>query len=167
MFLILIWSWNGLQAQDFSDTGHSVQVHYGDKGFELNTKNKKFLLQLQSRLQFRFATPSDQDPITFDDYGAGKHPVFKINRARLKIGGYAFQPWLQYYWEYELSQSNLLDFRVMIEKWDWLSLKVGQWKVEFTRERFISSGEQELVDRSFINRPFTVDRQQGTSRRHP
>ena len=49
----------------------------------------------------------------------------------------------------------------MIEKWDWLSFKVGQWKVEYSRERRISSGEQQMVDRSIINRPFTVDRQQG------
>ena len=49
----------------------------------------------------------------------------------------------------------------MIEKWEWLSFKVGQWKVEYSRERRISSGEQQMVDRSIINRPFTVDRQQG------
>jgi hypothetical protein len=49
----------------------------------------------------------------------------------------------------------------MLEKWDWLNFKAGQWKIEFTRERFISSGEQQMVDRSLINRPFTVDRQQG------
>jgi phosphate-selective porin OprO and OprP len=79
----------------------------------------------------------------------------------LKVGGHAFQPWLKYYWEYELSQSNLLDFRIMIERWKGLNFKVGQWKVEFTPERFISSGEQQMVDRSLINRPFTLDRQQG------
>ena len=148
-------------AQEASDTASRGKLHYGTKGFEFQTKDDKFSMQIQARLQFRFATPGDQDPVTFDDYEQGKKPVFKINRARLKVGGHVFQPWLSYYWEYELSQSNLLDFRLMIEKWDWLSFKVGQWKVEFTRERFISSGEQELVDRSFINRPFTVDRQQG------
>lgn len=152
---------NNAQSQEGSDTGHAALVRYGSKGFEFQTKDDKFLLQVQSRLQFRFATPADADPVTFDDYTKGKHAVFKINRARLKVGGHAFKPWLNYYWEYELSQSNLLDFRIMVEKWKWLSLKVGQWKVEFTRERFISSGEQELVDRSFINRPFTLDRQQG------
>ena len=87
--------------------------------------------------------------------------MLKINRARLKVGGHAFQPWLKYYWEYELSQSNLLDFRIEIEKWRWLSFKAGQWKVEYTRERRISSGEQQMIDRSIINRPFTLDRQQG------
>ncbi|WP_417592998.1 OprO/OprP family phosphate-selective porin [Owenweeksia hongkongensis] len=140
---------------------NAVQAKYGSKGFEFTTNDNRFKLQIQSRLQFRFATPSDQDPQTFDDYSEDYESVFKINRARFKVGGHAFQPWLKYYWEYDVSQSNLLDFRLMIEKWEWLNFKVGQWKVEFTRERFISSGKQQMVDRSILNRVFTVDRQQG------
>ncbi|WP_291140879.1 porin [Flavobacterium sp. UBA7680] len=149
------------KAQQEKDTTKLLNFKYGDKGIELRTNDNKFLFQLQSRLQFRFSTPNDTDPLTYDDYSQDKKTTFKINRARLKVGGHAFEPWLNYYWEYELSQSNLLDFRIMIEKWEWLSLKVGQWKVEFTRERFISSGEQQTVDRSLINRPFTADRQMG------
>jgi phosphate-selective porin len=149
------------QSSENEDSLKHVKVKYGSSGFEFQTLDNKFLLKIQSRLQFRFATPFDQNPITFDDYADDSKPVFKINRARLKVGGYAFQPWLKYYWEYELAQSNLLDFRIMIEKWRWLNFKVGQWKVEFTHERFISSGEQQMVERSLINRPFTIDRQQG------
>ncbi|NCD71127.1 porin [Mucilaginibacter sp. R11] len=139
----------------------NMSVRYGSKGIELQTKDNKFLFQLQSRFQFRFATPGDADPVTYDDYLQGGHTGFKINRARLKVGGHAFEPWLKYYWEYELSQSNLLDFRIMIERYKWLNFKAGQWKAEFTRERFISSGEQQMMDRSLINRSFTLDRQQG------
>lgn len=159
LFLLLF----GLKghSQQEKDTTKLMNVRYGNKGIELETKDKNFLFQLQSRLQFRFSTPYDTDPLTYDDYSQDAKTTFKINRARLKIGGHAFEPWLKYYWEYELSQSNLLDFRIMIEKWDWLSFKVGQWKTEFTRERFISSGEQQMVERSLINRPFTVDRQLG------
>jgi len=51
----------------------------------------------------------------------------------------------------------------MVEKIPWLKVKFGQWKVEFTRERFVSSGEQQMVDRSIINRAFTLDRQQGVT----
>ncbi|HEY5823283.1 MAG TPA: porin [Cyclobacteriaceae bacterium] len=149
------------QSAPEPDSSKTAIVKYGKKGFELQTRDNKFLLQIQSRLQFRFATPNDQDPVTFDDFEKDNMKLFRINRARLKIGGHAFQPWLKYNWEYELSQSNLLDFRVMIEKWEWLSFKAGQWKVEFSRERFISSGEQQMMDRSVINRPFTIDRQQG------
>jgi phosphate-selective porin OprO/OprP len=144
-----------------TDTAKQVNIRHGSKGFEFETADHRFLLQIQGRLQFRFATPADQDPVTFDDFSETKRAVFKINRARLKVGGHAWQPWIKYYWEYELAQSNLLDFRLMIERWEWLSFKVGQWKLEFTRERFISSGEQQMVDRSIVNRPFTLDRQQG------
>lgn len=161
LLILLFFLSISVQAQFEKDTSKIITFRYGDKGIELRTKDNKFLFQLQSRLQFRFSTPNDQDPLTYDDYSQDKQTTFKINRARLKVGGHAFEPWLQYYWEYELSQSNLLDFRIMIEKWKWMSFKVGQWKVEYTRERFISSGEQQTVDRSFINREFTVDRQMG------
>ncbi len=144
-----------------TDSSEQVSGKYGSKGFEIQTRDNRFMLQIQSRLQFRFATPEDQDPVTFDDFSEEKKRVFKINRARLKVGGHAFQSWLKYYWEYELAQSNLLDFRIMIEKWEWFRIKAGQWKVEFSRERYISSGEQQMLDRSVINRPFTIDRQQG------
>jgi phosphate-selective porin OprO/OprP len=104
------------------DTTKIVTVKYGNKGFEFKTTDDKFLLQIQSRLQFRFYTPNDQEPLTYDDYNIDENKTaFKINRARLKVGGHAFETWLKYYWEYELSQSNLLDFRFMIEKWDYLN----------------------------------------------
>lgn len=148
-------------SQEQKDSTKLMNVSYGSKGIQLETRDNKFLFQLQSRLQFRFATPYDQDPLTYDDFNQDNQTAFKINRARLKVGGHAFEPWLKYYWEYELSQSNLLDFRIMIEKWEWMSFKIGQWKTEFTRERFISSGEQQMVERSILNRPFTTDRQQG------
>jgi len=143
------------------DTSKNVTARYGDNGFEFNTRDNKFLLQIESRFQFRLATPEDADPVTYDDFTGEKKTTLKINRARLKIGGHAFQPWLKYYWEYELSQSNLLNYTIMVEKWDWLKFQVGQFKVEYNRERKISSGEQQMVDRSVINRPFTLDRQQG------
>jgi phosphate-selective porin len=150
-------------AQTSSDSSAVPRVRHGSKGFEFKTADNRFLLQFQSRLQFRFAVPADQDPRTFDDFQQDRRVIFKINRARLKIGGHAYRPWLKYYWEYELSQSNLLDFRIMIEKWEQLNFKIGQWKIEYTRERLISSGTQQMVDRSHINRPFTVDRQQGAT----
>lgn len=151
-----------LHAQDTTSTNpFGLSAKYGSKGFELTTNNNRFKLQLQSRFQFRFATPQDQDPVSFEDFGEPPTNVLKINRARLKVGGHGYKPWLKYYWEFDFPSSNLLDFRIMIEKWEWLRLKVGQWKIEYSMERVVSSGKQQMVDRSIINRPFTVDRQQG------
>jgi phosphate-selective porin len=134
---------------------------HSSKGFILATPDGKYELQLAARLQFRFTTPFDQDPLTYDDFSDQGTTAFKVNRARLKIGGHAYEPWLKYYFEYEMGRGNLLDLRVMVERYKGLSLKVGQWKTQYNRERMISSGEQQMVERSLINRPFTLDRQQG------
>jgi len=161
--VLLIMFLTGATCQVFSQdtTKTTVSVKHGNKGFEFQTSDNNYLLQIQSRLQFRFATPGDQNPVNFDDFNEEKRRIFKINRARFKVGGHAFRPWIKYYWEYELAQGNLLDFKVMIEKFPWLSFKAGQWKTDYNRERVISSGQQQMVERSIINRPFTLDRQQG------
>ncbi len=162
------WIWGlcafplAAQSDTESESESKVSLKYTNKGFQLKTEDDKFLLHLESRLQFRFASPGDQNPLTLDDLETEK-PVFKINRARLKVGGHAFDPNLKYYWEYELGQGNLLDFRVMYEKFEAFKIKVGQWKTFYNRERVISSGKQQLAERSIITRPFTIDRQQGVS----
>lgn len=160
-FFIAVFQVNtAIRAQETVDEDFSW-VTYTGKGFQFSTPDDNFSLQLESRLQFRYAYPQDQDPITFEDFQDTRTHVFEVNRARLKIGGHAYKPWLKYYWEYDVVGGNLLDFRVMIERWDFFKFKIGQWKTYYTRERVISSGKQQLVDRSIINRPFTVDRQQG------
>ncbi|MGY0392499.1 porin [Bizionia sp. KMM 8389] len=148
------------QTDSISDS-NKIGVEYTNKGFQFSTADKNYSLHIESRLQFRFATPNDQSPVTFDDFFDDSKTSFKINRARLKVGGNAYKPWLKYYFEYELSQGNLLDFRIMIERWDFFKIKIGQWKTYYSRERVISSGKQQMVDRSIVNRPFTLDRQQG------
>ena len=159
MFLLVIPA-SGRAQQEEIDEDFSW-VTYTGKGFQFSTPDDKFSLHLESRLQFRYAYPQDQDPITFEDFDDTNTHAFEVNRARLKIGGHAYKPWLKYYWEYDVVGGNLLDFRVMVEKWEFFKVKIGQWKTFYTRERVISSGKQQMVDRSIINRPFTVDRQQG------
>lgn len=139
----------------------SVVLSHGDKGFEFKTVDEKYKLQLQARFQFRYATPYDGNPRTYTQLLRPDRQVAKINRARIKVGGNAYSPDLKFYLEYDIGKNALLDYRVMFEKWQWLSFKVGQWKVEYSRERLISSGKQQTVDRSLINSYFTLDRQQG------
>jgi len=137
-------------------------VSHGSKGFEFSTPDSNYLLQLQFRGQFRAAYPTDSDPITLNDFEDSR-TYLKINRARMKVGGHAYQPWFAYYLEYELFAGNLLDFRLMYEQLPFLKVKVGQWKAQYNRERIISSGKQQTVDRSLLTRAFTIDRQQGIS----
>ena len=145
-------------------SSQSILIRKGSKGIEFQTRNNNYLLQLEVRGQFRFSYPYDQDPVTLNDFDpANDKGSLKVNRARLKIGGHSFQPWLKYYFEYELAASNLLDFRVMVEKYSFLKFKIGQWKSQYNRERIISSGKQQTIERSILTRPFTIDRQQGFS----
>jgi len=138
-------------------------LEYGDKGWVFTSADAMYRMAFQSRLQFRYVYPMDADPLSCADFPASELSTFKIRRARLKIGGHAFEKWLKYYWEYELASASLLDFRVMVTKYPGLSLKAGQWKAQYNRERIISSGKQQMVERSLITRPFTIDRQQGVS----
>ena len=73
------------QEKDSVIVEKNWKIDYGSKGFELRAPDNKYLLQIQSRLQFRFATPSDNDPVTFNDFNDQQNSVFKINRSRLKV----------------------------------------------------------------------------------
>jgi len=139
------------------------RVGHGTKGFFIETADGLWRTELQFRMQFRLSSPYDSDPTSFDDYVGDPRTSLEINRARLKVGGHGYAPWLRYYFEYELASSNLLNFEVKIERSTQASVRVGQWKAQYSRERAISSGRQQLVDRSLINRYFTLDRQQGVS----
>jgi phosphate-selective porin len=141
----------------------NTKVEYGSHGWQFSTEDGNYLLQIQSRIQARYSQPYDTDPITFDDFKTGAVNSFRVNRARVKIGGNAYKSWMKFYWEYDLPSSRLLDAILMVVKLPYLKIKVGQWKVRYSRERIISSGKQQLADRSLINRAFTVDRQQGVS----
>ena len=138
-------------------------LEYGDKGWVLTSADGSFRMKFQPRFQFRYTYARGTDPLSCEDFGAGNLSTLLISRARLKIGGHAFEKWLKYYWEYELTSGNLLDFRIMATKYPGFSLKAGQWKAQYNRERIISSGKQQMVERSLITRPFTIDRQQGVS----
>ena len=161
VFLLLIFgaSMPFLQAPDSS----GVRMSYINQGFQLATDNGNYKAHVQARVQFRYSTPFDDTPTNNVQLMDPATQAFQINRARLKIRGHAYRPYLKYYIQYELNRGTLNDFSLMFEKWNWLKFKVGRGKVEYSRERLISSGNQSLADRSLINQYFTVDRQQGVT----
>lgn len=139
----------------------TVKVHYGEDGLELESSDGRFSARIGLRAQFRWSYPLDDEPITPDEFADPDDAAFSINRARLKWGGHAYAPWLQYYTEYEVANNRLLDLRFTFARWPALQFRLGQWKPEYNRERRDSSGEQQFVDRSIANRTFTIDRQPG------
>jgi phosphate-selective porin len=147
-----------LTAQQESDDFYVTK----GKGFEFHFFDNQYQLNVDFRGQFRAATPFDGFPDEYGDFSTGESTI-KINRARIKVGGHVFKPEYTFYFEQDIKGNNLLDFRVQIEKLPYLKLRVGQWKSRFTRERVISSGKQQGLDRSLLNSIFTIDRQQGIS----
>jgi phosphate-selective porin OprO/OprP len=143
-----------------------VKLGYGSKGFEISTRDGKYSTQIQWRLQFRWGDPTTGDPSQGEFLGSNvvedaPASTFQVRRARIKVGGHGYKPWLKYYFEYDWPSAHLLDWRLMIEKYQWAQLRLGQWKINYNRERVDSSGKQFAVERSIVNPTFTIDRQQG------
>ncbi len=152
------------QLDDLSDRverGESdTSVGYGSDGFEFVTDDGKFSLAIQNRLQLRYATPFDSDPRLLSDLDRNENS-FMVRRARTKLRGQAYYPWLEYYLQYDWVDPILRDFNISIVKYKWVSVDIGRQKVVFNDERKTSSGRQQFVNRSIVNDIFTVDRQQG------
>ena len=143
-----------------------VKLGYGSKGFEIRSRDGKYSTQIQWRLQFRYSHPDSGDPSEDEFLGSDQvtespESSFQVRRARIKVGGHGYKPWLKYYFEYDFPSSRLLDWRLMLEKYKFAQLRLGQWKINYNRERVDSSGKQFAVERSIVNPTFTIDRQQG------
>jgi len=154
-----------------------VKASYGSNGFRLETRDGNWQTNLQWRFQFRFTYPLFGDPRQVDDFGDNDQATFQARRLRMKIGGHGYRPWLKYYFEVDLqptrdaddsaatASTRVIDWRVDVAKYQKIGLRVGQWKIDYNRERVDSSGRQQFVERSIVNRIFTIDRQVGVSLR--
>lgn len=105
---------------------------------------------------------------------------FSIRRARLKFNGFAYSPKLQYKIELGLSNRDISGASPQtsnapnyiydaVLKWIFykkFTLWVGQTKLPGNRERIISSGNMQFVDRSLLNSAFNIDRDMGAQIRH-
>lgn len=152
---------NESQAQEKTKKGYTpANLSYGKNGFEFRSDNNKFSLAIQNRIQARYAEPFDSDPRTLDDLNRNEKS-FMIRRARTKLNGHAYEPWLKYYLQYDWSQPILRDLSLTIDKYKWAQVRIGRGKVSYNNERVTSSGSQQFVNRSIVNDIFTVDRQQG------
>ncbi len=135
-------------------------VHYGAKGLELQSSGGAFKARVNVRSQLRFSTPFQSSPRKPSHFEAAGENDFRFRRARFKMDGQAGKSWIKYKYEHDLVQGKLLDLRFDIGP-EWLKLRVGQWKADYSRERSDSSGKQQFAERSIVNRAFTLDRQKG------
>ncbi len=145
--------------QSKEESPSDISISYGNKGWVMEF-DKKFMMRVQWRLQFRFESQS-KTPLFFIPEEDVLDGSFNVQRARLKVGGYAYQPYINYYLEYDFPSGYLLNWEFTFARLKYLQFKLGQWKISYNTERYISSGKQQFVERSVSNRFFTFDRQIG------
>ncbi len=165
MALLVSAAWCGAQADAEAPAGNSDadagwQAKYESKGLEITSPGGGWIFEPEIRLQFRYSDPFDE-PLNAQDAEDQTESDFDLNRSRFKMDAQLGSESLTLYTETELDGPVLLDLRVSYERSDALGFRVGQWKPEYNRERRDSSGTQSFVDRSIVNREFTIDRQQG------
>ncbi|MBU3822171.1 OprO/OprP family phosphate-selective porin [Flavobacteriaceae bacterium XHP0103] len=112
--------------------------------------------------------------------GESAQTSFLVRRSRLKFDGFAFSPKLKYKIELGLSNRDMSGTSSFtsnspryimdaVVKWNFaknIELWAGQTKLPGNRERVISSGDLQLVDRSLVNSRFNIDRDIGLQLRH-
>ena len=162
------------KAAEHAKKKSGVKVGFGKKGFTMATTDGLFKTKIQWRFQGRYTFPERGDPRNEGAFSDNEESTFELRRVRMKVGGHGYKPWIKYYFEVDWQptisnasnsccgdRTRLIDWRIMLEKFKWLKLRIGQWKINYSRERVDSSGKQTMVERSIMNRVFTIDRQVG------
>src|SRR5690606_6271163 len=103
---------------------------------------------------------------------------FRVRRLRLKFEGFVYDPKLTYYIQLSFSRGDM-DWRgfedarvnsspnvvrdavIYYNPTPNLKLGFGQTKLPGNRQRVVSSGDQQFVDRSIVNANFNIDRDFG------
>lgn len=161
-------------AQEDDEPGVEASFEPG-QGFTLTSADDQFSLTTDVRGQIAYELMGTEG-------GPWQHQA-QIRRARLAVKGHTFGPNVRYLLELALSpadvgitrsltdegptRSPLLDFYVQFTHLRDLQVRVGQYKIPSNRQRVISSGDLQLVDRSILNAELTLDRDIGFDLRSP
>jgi hypothetical protein len=134
-------------------------------GLTFSSKDGRFELATRLRAQLLYSLAHDgEDRSTLHG--------LQIRRARLQFKGHVFNEHNQFKVELALSPRDMafdgVPTRTPILDWYFdftylrdLSLRIGQYKIPYSRQRVISSGDLQLVDRSGANSEFNLDRDIG------
>lgn len=154
------------QVPGIESAAEGLYVEFG-RGVRLAGEDGQFGLTLRGRVQSRatYRThPEDNDPAT-----SPSDISFQIRRARLVLLGDLPGQNLQLYMQLGFSSGDLdssrpVPLRDAVLTWTPtrdLNVRVGQMKVNYSRERVISSSALQFADRSSVNAEFNLDRDVG------
>ena len=148
---------------------------FGKGLFNLKGKDSTFSMNISARMQFLGTAQWD-----INNGLSNPESNLLVRRARLKFSGFAYSPKLTYKLELGLSNRDIGEAnqftnnapRYILDafiKWNFSGnweLWFGQTKLPGNRERVISSGDLQLVERSLLNINFNIDRDMGFQLRH-
>lgn len=135
-------------------------------GFSWQSEDGDFSFAPRLRAQFLYQFDDGED--------AAAAQSIQIRRARLQFKGNLYGKANEYKVELAISPGDLnqddgappatsvlLDWYLDFALLDELTLRVGQYKIPHNRQRVVSSGDLEMVDRSIVNAEFNLDRDLG------
>ncbi len=146
-------------------------------GAMLESQDGLFAMGIRARVQIRDELEFSEEQV--DDGMGGTttdsqvENTFGIRRARLQLKGHVFGKDNKYKAEFAfsprdlgydgntVSRTPLLSYYVEFVQLRDLSLRLGQYKLYYSRQRVISSGNQEFVDRTAAQGEFNLDRDVG------
>ena len=154
-----------------------VNNSFGNGFYNVIAADSSYSMKLATRMQSLYIADWDVNDTDGIHNGGSQ---FLIRRARLKFGGFVFNPKVKYKLELGLSNKDLgkVDDRNnnapnmildAVVKWNFyknFTLWAGQTKLPGNRERVVSSANLQLVDRSLLNKRFNIDRDMGFQLRH-
>ena len=167
----------GFAQKSIRESSYFPSKKFGKGILNLVDKDSTWSMNFSARMQFLATTNFWAEGIKSETEPSS---LFSIRRARLKFNGFAFSPKLTYKIELGLSNNDISganEFtsnapRIIYDavlKWNFfenLELWMGQTKLPGNRERVISSGDMQMVDRSLLNKYFNIDRDIGFQLRH-
>ena len=133
------------------------------KGLEINSADGDFQLRIRVRVQFLYTLVRGNVGPREADEPEELRNEFQIRRARFIFQGTAFGKDNHYKLEIDPTRpdSVVLDYYLDFTQNKNVEVRVGQYKLSSNRERVISSGDLQMVDRSQVNSEFSLDRDIG------
>jgi hypothetical protein len=133
------------------------------KGVEINSEDENFQLRIRVRVQLLYTlVKGNLGPREADEPEELRND-FRIRRARFIFQGHAFGKNNHYKLEIDPTRPDnvVLDYYLDFTQQKNIEVRVGQYKISSNRERVISSGNLQMVDRSAVNAEFSLDRDIG------
>lgn len=135
-------------------------------GLKLATADNRFAMTFRMRVQLRYELQHDHEDNETSN-------VFSVRRARLQFKGHLFGEHNKYYLQIAISPNDMgwtsdgpsftpiRNWEISFDYLRDLTVTVGQMKVNYNRQRVISSGDLQMPDRSTVTGEFTLDRDVG------